>query len=191
MDFEGETLGCLKRSNGLSRVYVLYDMPAKLPWGWIHKIFDSCNEVRLWTNPIEKDMALRKLTKKQAILATSKSDRRSMMEYEHAVNVEAKIIDGATRLFDLSVVCVVNGENRKDLKEQCKNFERAMRVWGASFDAIKGKQGASYYGEWRKVLSCDLSMFNILYPLPLCRDDGGPERRDSWGEHGHARACHL
>ena len=166
MDFEGESSGYLKRSNGLSKVYVLYDMPAKLSWGWIHGIFGSCDEIRLWTKPIDKDIALRMLSKKQAMSATvAKSDRRALMEYEHAVNVEAKIIDGATRLFDLSLVCVVNGENRKDLKEQCKTFERDMRVSGASFDAIKGKQGATYYGEWRKVLSCDLSMFNVMYPF--------------------------
>lgn len=166
MDLESETLGYLKRSNGLSKVYVLYDMPARLPWGWAHTIFGSCDQVKLWTKPVEKDAALKRLGKKQAMLSSaSGSDRRAAREYEHAIKIEAEIIDGNTRLFELSMICVVNGENRKDLKKQCKVFERAMRISGASFDAVKGKQGAAYYGEWRKMLSCDLSMFTIMYPF--------------------------
>ena len=165
LDLEKETLSHLKRPNGLSKVYVLYDMPANLPEGWIHYIFGACDQVKLWTQPIERDAGLKMLTKKKIMLANSTGDQRAMNELQHAREVEQEIIDGSTRLFTLSVICVVNGENKKDLKERCKAFERSMRVTGASFDAVRGKQGAAYYGEWRKVLSCDLSMFNILYPF--------------------------
>ena len=165
LDLEKEALSYLRRSGGFSKVYVLYDMPANLSWGWIHDIFGACDQVRMWTNPIERDAALKMLTKKRAMLSSSSSDRRSAVELEHAIEIERLIVDGSTRLFNLSMVCVVNGENRKGLKKKCKIFERAMRVTGASFDDVTGKQGASYYGEWRKVLSCDLSMFNILYPF--------------------------
>ena len=165
LDIEGETASYLKRSNGISKVYSLYDMPANLSWGWIHDIFGACDQVRLWTKPIDRDVALKMLLKKKVMLKSSSTDRRSAVELEHATDIEREIIDGGTRLFDLSIVCVVNGENVSDLKEQCKIFERFMRVTGASFDAVKGRQGASYYGEWRKVLSCDSSMFNIFYPF--------------------------
>ena len=165
LDLESETLSYLKRPNGLSKVYVLYDMPVNLSWGWIHDIFGACDQVRMWTKPIEKDAALKMLTKKQAMLRNASSDRRSMTELQHAVDLQQELVDGTTKLFDLSVVCVVNGENRKDLKEQCKIFERYMRVTSSSFDAVRGKQGAAYYGEWRKVLSCDRSIFNIMYPF--------------------------
>ena len=165
LDIEGETTRYLKRSNGLSKVYVLYDLPATMSWGWIHSIFGACDQLRMWAIPVERDAALKMLTKKRAMLASASSDRRSMVELEHAVNLEQELIDGTTKLFNMSLVCVVNGENRKDLKEQCKTFERTARVTGVSFEATKGKQGAAYYGEWRKVLSCDISLFSILYPF--------------------------
>ena len=165
LDIEGETTRYLKRSNGLSKVYVLYDLPATMSWGWIHSIFGACDQLRMWAIPVERNAALKMLTKKRAMLASASSDRRSMVELEHAVNLEQELIDGTTKLFNMSLVCVVNGENRKDLKEQCKTFERTARVTGVSFEATKGKQGAAYYGEWRKVLSCDISLFSILYPF--------------------------
>ena len=165
LDVEGETSAYLKRSNGISKVYVLYDMPANLSWGWIHDIFGACDQVRMWTKPIDRDTAMKTLSKKKAMLSSSVNDRRSRIEYQHAVDIEADLIDGKTRLFNFSIVCVVGGENQKHLKERCKEFERYMRVTGASFDAVKGRQGAAYYGEWRKVMACDIPMFNIFYPF--------------------------
>ena len=166
IDVYDESFGCLKRENGLSKIYVLYDMPAKLPWGWIRSIFGSCHHVKMWVKSIEKDAALKMMFKKQAILASSaNSNHRAMTEYTNAVNTEAGLIDGATRLFEMSMVCVVNADNRKDLKERCKAFERAARMSSASFDAVKGKQGAAYHGEWRMRLLSDLSLFTIMYPF--------------------------
>ncbi len=166
IDMSSESFGCIKRENGLSKIYVLYDMPAKLPWGWIRSIFGACHHVKMWVKPIEKDAALKMMSKKQAILASSaNSNHRAMTEYTNAANTETSLIDGATRLFEMSMVCVVNGDSRKDLKERCKLFERSARMSSVSFDAVKGQQGAAYHGEWRMRLLSDLSLFTIMYPF--------------------------
>ena len=136
-----------REDGGLSKVYTLYDMPAHLPWGWAHTLISACSELRMWINPIEKEKAMSMMSKKRAILASSLTNRRSAQEHDAAVEITNQLIDNETRVFDMSMVCVVNGENKKELDDRCKAFERAARASGAQFDATPYKQGQLYYGE--------------------------------------------
>jgi len=154
-----------------------------------HQIFSACHEIDVNISPVLQDKAISAIrTKQSLIMEKAKSSRLANEQYQLLLNTEKRLTDGTTKHFDFSMRCVILAESKKKLKNAEKEFKKATRISGDSFDCTMTKQGPMYADQWRKFLRVEIATLSVVYPfvsadmleqpnvvvLEINTDTGGP-----------------
>ena len=154
-------------SKAIAKCFTLRQMPYELPWGWIATgIFPACYEVAIWIEPVTHESALKSMRKrKELVYESATRSRTSAQEYEKLERAEASMRQTHSGLFRCTIICILAGRNRKDLKSAIKEFRNTASINGGQFSTQIAKQGAMLVDGWGKTLTFDLGSTSCLYSM--------------------------
>jgi len=152
-------------SEMLAKCFTLGRLPYELPWGWIATgIFPACYEVALWIEPVSHEASLRQIRKKRELLHEAAARSRSAAdEYERLERAEESLRHNNSGLFRCTVVCVLLGRRRGELRAAVKELRNAASMSGCLFLTQAARQGAMLYRGWGKTMTFDLGSMSCLY----------------------------
>ncbi|MBP1525802.1 MAG: ATP-binding protein [Spiroplasma ixodetis] len=175
----------LEFANSFQTVYNIYDYPFEVSAVWLANLVNIPNTSLIFTfNSISEESAKKQLNKAMQNLATlnfmtkSLSERRDYDYHYQSLNeLLDQIAGGGEKIFDTNMYLLINGADRKQLKQNISTAEYEIKNNNMKFDKLYYRQLEAFLSvmpdsaDWFKETSHEMPCLTIGASFPFLNQE--------------------
>ena len=179
LDIEHSESSCIILHNGMrARCHSLYSVPNKLNAGWIYRMFQYCDFVRIFLRPIKPESYVSVL--RGSLKTAHLSAKRDTIDGSSMIDAmkEKVLHQNASQIVSVRVTFGVTGITKKNLEERAKRFASKAKAMRATVRHLP-------YSDRRFLLSGRTDIYvetDSLHPLfPFISSELSEKGGTAWG----------